>query len=372
MSNARSGQIRPLTGLRFVAALMVFGSHLAWVGVGPLGQDVIDQGFFGVSFFFMLSGFVLMHSYAEPLRHGRTSPWVYLGLRVARLWPLHVLMALPYLFLAARRGDLDPVAAFCNLLLLQGWLPDSRVYFSFNGPTWSLSNEAFFYIAFLWLIHWPDRIRRVFTLALLMVVLSAAVGMHFWFADAKVAGAYTVAHWLFYVFPAFRLLEFLVGMWLHDLWRQGRLNWRIPTWAAFVLLGGCMLVGQQVPEPFRYSLLYLPAAVCLMVSHLTEVRTRWQAFLSSDVLQVLGKASFAFYVVHMAVVRQVIKAFPWVESAAWIEVPLLLLLCCVVAWLVHRGVERPIEQAARRWLTAGPLILEPASKRARRQTPKLG
>ncbi|TBO32416.1 acyltransferase [Aquabacterium lacunae] len=372
MNEARSGQIRPLTGLRFIAALMVFGSHLAWVGVGPMGQGVIDQGFFGVSFFFMLSGFVLMHSYAEPLRQGHTSPWVYVGLRVARLWPLHVFMALPYLFLAARRGDLDPVAALSNLLLLQSWVPDSTVYFSLNGPTWSLSNEAFFYLAFLWLVHWPDRLRHVLTLALLTVVLTGAVCMHFWFSDAKVAGAYTLAHWLFYVFPAFRLLEFLVGMWLHDLWRQGWLNWRMPAWAAFVLLGACMLFGQQVPEPFRYSLFYLPAAVCLLVAHLGQVRTRWHAFLSSDVLQALGKASFAFYVVHMAVVRQVIKAFPWVESTAWIEVPLLLVLCCMVAWLVHRGVERPVEQAARRWLTARPPILGSAPSRAHPQAPKLG
>ena len=63
-------KIDQLTGMRFVAAMAVFLSHL---GANPdasmLGR-IFAEGYVGVSFFFVLSGFVLSHSYAEKLRQG--------------------------------------------------------------------------------------------------------------------------------------------------------------------------------------------------------------------------------------------------------------------------------------------------------------
>ena len=51
-----------LTGLRYFAALLVFFSHLELDGSHDFLRDVFNSGYVGVSFFFLLSGFVLSYS----------------------------------------------------------------------------------------------------------------------------------------------------------------------------------------------------------------------------------------------------------------------------------------------------------------------
>ena len=58
-------RINHLTGLRFFAAFLVFMSHIEFSGSYDSLQIVFKQGFIGVSFFFILSGFVLSYSHNE-------------------------------------------------------------------------------------------------------------------------------------------------------------------------------------------------------------------------------------------------------------------------------------------------------------------
>lgn len=58
--------IRSLTSMRFFAALLVFVYHYQWLNIDysllPLGQlwsNLVSHGYLGVSFFFVLSGFVM-------------------------------------------------------------------------------------------------------------------------------------------------------------------------------------------------------------------------------------------------------------------------------------------------------------------------
>ena len=64
----RKTELRALTGVRFYAALFVFFSHMPIVaGMDALsGQRVVfNAGVVGVSFFFVLSGFILTYNYAH-------------------------------------------------------------------------------------------------------------------------------------------------------------------------------------------------------------------------------------------------------------------------------------------------------------------
>ena len=66
----------PLTGLRFVAASAVLLYHF---GAGYLQRNgapypivtLLENGFLGVSLFFILSGFILTHTYREATINGR-------------------------------------------------------------------------------------------------------------------------------------------------------------------------------------------------------------------------------------------------------------------------------------------------------------
>jgi peptidoglycan/LPS O-acetylase OafA/YrhL len=126
------GQLETLTALRFIAALLVFGMHAEQIlelGVAPLGI-----GFVGVSFFFVLSGFVLTWSH----RHGEGVGAFYWH-RFARVWPLATLTTLLLIALGSPHGSV-----LLDLALLHGWGTGRMIGVAANPPSWSLGTEAFF------------------------------------------------------------------------------------------------------------------------------------------------------------------------------------------------------------------------------------
>jgi peptidoglycan/LPS O-acetylase OafA/YrhL len=173
-----------------------------------------------VSFFFALSGFVLTWS----LRPADTKRAFYRR-RFARVYPLHLvtlLLAVPF-FLFVGKG-FDPGQLVSAGGLLQAWIPDSNVYFGMNAPSWSLSCEALFYAVFPFLAARLVGLGRPGLWKSLAVVLSLSL---------VIAGTVTMAltpgddarFWL-YIFPPFRILEFIAGCLLALLIKSG---WRSPV-----------------------------------------------------------------------------------------------------------------------------------------------
>ncbi len=66
------GRLDQHTGLRFFAAFLVFAVHFRWDTSPKALTDLLAQGYVGVNFFFILSGFVLTHSYKERILSGRS------------------------------------------------------------------------------------------------------------------------------------------------------------------------------------------------------------------------------------------------------------------------------------------------------------
>ena len=107
-------------------------------------------GAVGMVLFFVLSGFVISYSYFDRLCAGdNRTIGKYIGLRYARLWPLHVttlvcmfLFSIPHL-----SGDLWSLAA--NALLLHAVFPHYGVLFNYNGPSWAIGVEMVCYLLFI-------------------------------------------------------------------------------------------------------------------------------------------------------------------------------------------------------------------------------
>ncbi|WP_073015178.1 acyltransferase family protein [Roseibium suaedae] len=296
-------RLEQLTGLRFFAALLVFGVHFRWDTSGDFVKSIAEQGYVGVSFFFILSGFVLTQSYKSRILTGATSFRTYFLLRIARLSPLHFLTGLPFLYFSIMQveaiysEEFSILKTALNLTYLQSWVPVSSIYFSLNAPSWSLSDEMFFYLSFFFLVAFSPRKLLAITAGLAVVVFVSAFLVLVFLGDTILAGKYPFSHWLFYVFPGFRILEFLVGMVLHDLWKRGiRLPGSVIPFT-YVLLFLAMWLAPDIPAPFRYSLFYLPVITLFFYAHLTEGTALTHVFATRP-LVLLGNASFAFYLVH--------------------------------------------------------------------------
>ena len=91
----RKSELTALTGIRFYAALFVFLSHVPVIpGMEALSEQhlVFNAGVVGVSFFFVLSGFILTYNYAEAFRDG-VSAIAYKRFvwdRLTKIYPVHV------------------------------------------------------------------------------------------------------------------------------------------------------------------------------------------------------------------------------------------------------------------------------------------
>src|SRR5688572_4853849 len=87
-------QLGPLTGLRGVAAYSVLLAHAAHASI-PYYDDLIYQRLsaFGMSLFFVLSGFVIYYNYAESFARESlpSAGWKFFVARFARLYPLYAI-----------------------------------------------------------------------------------------------------------------------------------------------------------------------------------------------------------------------------------------------------------------------------------------
>src|SRR5437763_10072877 len=145
----RLPNLKALTSVRFFAALHVALYHLVrpfdlWGPLAPL----FSSGYVAVSFFFLLSGFILTYSHALEYERGKGNPTKFYVARFARIYPVYLLTTLAAGWIM--RGQFDKpihiVAFLADLLALQTW--SVRTANFFNIPAWSISTEAFFYFVF--------------------------------------------------------------------------------------------------------------------------------------------------------------------------------------------------------------------------------
>lgn len=226
-----------LTGLRFFAAALVVLYHLTiHVGKLPVISDLVMFGRTGVTFFFVLSGFVLAWSYFGV----RTSLAMFYWRRFVRIWPLHILTTILTAWTYVATDDrIKREIVFDNLwpavLLIHTWFPQPAVNRGGSGASWSLADEMFFYAVFPALLLFFAQWRR--NRALLIVPFTmTAVSLVLWLAvPVEGIGEYLRSLLLDY-FPLSRVVQFIAGVALAIAIRRGwRARWSVPTAVAIVV-----------------------------------------------------------------------------------------------------------------------------------------
>jgi peptidoglycan/LPS O-acetylase OafA/YrhL len=301
----RAGQRLPsLAGLRFVAVVIVFGFHIAVAGVlgdGALGDTIgwlFAPGAAGVSFFFVLSGFVLTWS----ARNDDTAVRFWRR-RFARIYPTYLVVLLAVLSVGALAGRaLRREVVLPSLLLVQGWVPDPRVYFGPNPVAWYLACEAAFYVAFpvlhAALVRLPRRTLWPVTVGMFAVTWAVPLfALHL---------PEPLRYWAIWIMPAARLPEFVAGMLLARIVRERR--WPDLPPRLFVMLAVATYIGSSW-LPIEFGLVACTAVpLALLVaavgaSDAAERPTPWR----SPWLVRLGELAFAFYLVHDLAIRLVVR-----------------------------------------------------------------
>lgn len=365
-AEGRFPYIVALTPLRFLAAFGVLLHHMRprfpdlAAALAPAAPYLAS----GVSFFFVLSGFVI----AWSLRLEKPGWRDFMTLRAARIYPvawlgLAILLGGPALLhganiialRAATQGWPETAASLAlGLLLLQSWVPNQAVVLNMNGPAWSLSTEMFFYACAPAILALGRRGVLLFALpasaALVALCIAIEPAMH-GFTD----GGFPLVHF----FPPARLFEFVIGVAAAHLARPAAS--RLPP--ALVRLGpnaiaiagtGALIAVALVVRslaglaPAPALRLYLfqagggPAygAVILALAAHQLASGRASTLYAAPLLQRLGHASFALYAIHVPLMVAL-------RLPAWWLVPPLVI---AAALIVHRWLETPMVAMAKRRL----------------------
>ena len=174
--------IPALTGLRAIAAYLVFLHHYNPAATGTFANRLFEQGYVGVSIFFILSGFLIYHRYADEYFEQENWSWrTYLQNRFARIFPLYALLLLVTVgtnYLLGRTMNWPLLGV--NLTLLKGFFDTYK--FSGIAQSWSLTVEACFYLSapllFVFLRRWG---------ALPLTAVLAIVGLGLWATVGQIA-----------------------------------------------------------------------------------------------------------------------------------------------------------------------------------------
>lgn len=198
--------LHSLTGLRWLAALLVFGYHLVaveYVDPSRPGVQLLDGiGNAGVMLFFVLSGFVLTWSHREGM--GVRQFWFR---RFARVYPLHLAalalaVAVSTTMVPSIRTT-DPFSFAANVLLVNPWVP--AWWQAGNPVSWTLACEAFFYFVFPLLV-------RLLASRGARALLAIAGGMVVIVTIAPLLALWTAPLMSPYSTPLLRLPEFVLGI----------------------------------------------------------------------------------------------------------------------------------------------------------------
>lgn len=337
-----------LTGLRAVAAFMVFCHHN-----NPISKDIFGESVFeffqelhvGVTFFFVLSGFLITHRYFEQPEIDLKKYFVN---RFARIFPMYFLVttltfAVFVFFYKQNIAENIPVY-FLNITLLKGYFQE--IIYSGVGQGWTLTVEECFYVLapLLFLFIKRTKIYLVF-----LPIFFFAIG-YFLVLIANQNGVYgfmkSYEFMIDYTFFG-RCAEFLIGVAIALFYNK------IPqlkyfNYTFFGLICSFFLIFElsilQTPNGFGTDCwfgkiinnLLLPLLGIAPLIYGLATETTWVSrFLGSRPLQILGKSSYVFYLIHIGI-------FYVVFDKLFGNLMVSFILLNAVSVLLYRFVERPL------------------------------
>lgn len=350
-----NGKINSLTSLRFFAAIMIVIGHGSQIPAFKQFEFTLFNVGNSVSFFYVLSGFILTYNY-----YSITDCKSYLVARIARVWPLHlVMLSIVIVVLKYDVSNINILAA--NLFSVQSWIPYSDYFYSYNAVSWSISTEISFYIAFpvfLWLMK--RSVNILIAVAVLFLLFPLALSLYFNLPVRPSPDHVSSSFWL-YINPICRSVEFISGMITCNMYLKCKNNNPSGTTKEslfFVLMIFTMFITNKLWYVFKngdfaafFGWLATAGSFVVISSFVYSIANGKGVVsnvLSSRILIYLGEISFSMYMCHQ-VILNFINKFYGPESLAHNEIFYLLYLTSVVAmssFLFH-FVEVPARRSIR-------------------------
>jgi peptidoglycan/LPS O-acetylase OafA/YrhL len=357
-------RLNALTGLRSFAAVNIIFFHFSnpqWFGfLAP----VVNAGYASVSFFILLSGFVLAYNYSSRARAGLLDRTRFWKARFTRLYPVYLLsLLLSWRMIVPEYATHTHTMFWTGMvltpLLLQGWIPSLATFL--NTPAWTMSAESFYYLLFPWLAKWKRPAQSWYYLIQLAGVwcLGMLPGtLYLVFNPDGIAhpDRFSWGPWLQVLkyTPLPHLASFVFGILLAELdelvARAGRLRLVLGL-AGFACIFGILELGPRVPYAILHDGLLMPLFGCIVLGLAGDnLLSRLLAFRP---LVFVGEASYCMYLLHFNFWNlihdtHVLNRLGLNRFDPWISYIVLIAMAVLALHLV----EKPAQRQLRKWMAA--------------------
>ena len=252
--------IKSFQGLRVTAMLFIFFFHFKVYGQGIGGRiynKLFSDGYFAVTFFFVLSGFLTFRNLKnDKFSLNIRKSFKYMLNKIKKLYPLYAIMIVIVFIVNVTSEKIFrwTILSIPSFMLIQSFIPTSIVYFSFNGVGWYISVLAFCYLlsyTFMSKINNKNILRNIFIIYVFQLIC-VFLGRNS-----------SINQWLFYINPLFRSLDFFQGMLLaafineHKNIRLKNLSF-IEITLVIIFTIQYLCLSKYVPQAFKWGVYYLP------------------------------------------------------------------------------------------------------------------
>lgn len=323
----QSRRIDVLDAARLVAAVMVVFFHWYFNGMlngkvtsttpTPAITKVVQFGYWGVTFFFLISGFVISRSMMNK------TPGRFLAGRVTRLFPLFWFSLAITSTFALTQQQPGMTVTWKQILLNTTMVPSLFGVPPVDGAYWTLEYEWLFYITvFALIVFKRDKAPKY--LEYLAVVWLAVIAI----------GAFLPASHLWNYNSASFLAGAMAG-------RSSLLGWSKGRIAIFSVASVLLIRGELANAAWRLPMKGLVIAALLIVCFLILVVAATFPKIAAIRIPLAGWAgrmTYPLYLLHAHNGYMLLNLFGTAENQRWL--PLLMFFCVLLlAWGLERLVD---------------------------------
>ena len=314
--------IKSLQGLRVLGMLGIFLFH----------SGLLLKGTFPVTFFFMLSGFVLYYSNSAKINSFNIKENLkWIRNRMKKLYPIHIITFI--MSIVIRWGwilKLDTtdlfIKALLNISLLQSLVKNQS--FTFNGLSWFLSTTFLLYcvaIPLILLIKNMKAIKPTYIVILILIIENIIVLIN----NSQNYGLNL------YTTPFYRVFDFMIGMLVAKAFIEStKTSYKLNNYTLYevgiIIIFTVMYIITLFSEAkLEYGLCYYSLIFALGIYIIAHERGVISKLLCKEVFQKIAKFSFEFYMVHeliLIVFRKIFAnlTYHWLIVNVIISVPALI------------------------------------------------
>jgi peptidoglycan/LPS O-acetylase OafA/YrhL len=308
-----------LTGVRALAAYLVFIFHFSPFAASGWAGQLAGEGHIGVSIFFVLSGFLIPMRYAGKAELSRHWLGRYFQNRVACIYPLYFLLTAFTFLIMWRYPPYDNTHAWSsyvrsdkvlvpllNFTFLRGFFDQFK--FSGLAQGWTLTVEECLYCFAPLLLLVISRVKAKYSVLAGATVGLTVIGLLLVHVNLLHPLGFFASDRFLFGFTFFgRSFEFMSGAALALYFRQHP-DQRRGAWATLLgaaWIAACMVGISQARSPeavdgvkpcgIVIDNLILPCAVAIFFYGLLTERTLLRRLLETKLFDILGKSSYTFY-----------------------------------------------------------------------------